>query len=70
MTEEYVEEDTINPLVTYYSNWPSTTAIPKYFDENFKSNITLKINTSTLKNYLIKVILTLKDKSPNHCAWD
>ena len=64
MTEEYVEEDNIKVLLTDYSNCLYTTDITKYFDEDLKSNSTLKPNTSTLKNYLSKVILMLKDKFP------
>ena len=41
MTEEYIEEDIIKVLLTEYINWLSTTAIPKYFDEDIKSNITI-----------------------------
>ena len=69
MTEEYVEEDNKKMLLTEYINWISTTAITKYLDEYLNSNSTLKINASTLKNYLIKLILVLKDKFPNHFAW-
>ena len=55
MNEEYLEEDKIKFLLTDYSNWLSTTDIPNYFDEDLNSNSTLKINTITLKNYLIKL---------------
>ena len=34
MTDEYVEEDNMEVLLTDYSNWLSTTVIPKYFDED------------------------------------
>ena len=67
MTEDYVEEDNIKVLLTEYSNWLATTAIPKNFDENLKINISLFINTSNLQNYLSKVIITLKDKFPKQC---
>ena len=67
MTEEYVEEDNIKVLSTEYRNWLSTTVIPKYFDEDLKSNRTLFLNTITLKNDLSKVIIILKEKLPKHC---
>ena len=70
MTEEYVEEYNIKFLLTDYGNWLATTAIPKYFDEDLKSNSTLKINASTLKNYLGKVVIMLKDNFPKHCSWE
>ena len=57
MTEEYVEEDNIKSLLTDCSNWVSTTAIPKYFDENLKSKRTININEITIMNYLSKVVL-------------
>ena len=60
MTEDYVEEDNIKVLLTDYSNWLSTTYIPKYFDEYLKSNITLNLNARKLNNYLINIILMLK----------
>ena len=60
MTEEYVEEDNIKLLLTDYSNWLFTTSIPKYFDEEILGNRNLNLNSSTLKNDLIKVILKLK----------
>ena len=69
-TEEYVEEDNIKVLFIDYSNWLATTAIPKHFDEDLKSNSTLNINANTLKNDLSKVILMLKDNIPKHCAWE
>ena len=70
MTEEYGEEDNIRVLLTYYSKWLATTDIPKYFDEDLQSNRIPKFNTSKTKNYLSKVIIMLKDKFPNHCAWE
>ena len=39
-TEDYAEEYIIKFLLTEYSNWISTTAIPEYFDENLMSNST------------------------------
>ena len=60
MTEDYAEEDKIKALLTDCSKWLSTTAIPKYFDEDLKINRTININAITLKNYLIKVILIFK----------
>ena len=69
MTEEYVEKDNIKFLLTEYSNWLVTNAIPKYFYEDLKSNSTIFLNASTLMNYLSKVIIILKDKFPKHCAW-
>ena len=56
-----------NSILLDYSNWLATTAIPKYFDEDLKSNITLKLNSNTLNDYINKVILMLKYKFPNHC---
>ena len=70
MTEEYVEEGNIKVLLTDYSNWLVTTAIPKYFHDDLKSNSTLNINVSTMKKYISKVILVLKNKFPNNCAWE
>ena len=70
MTEEYVEEDNIKFLLTDYSNWIATPSIPKYSDEKLWSNSTLNLNAITLKNYLSKVILMLKDKFPKNCAWE
>ena len=70
MTEKYVEEDNIKLLLTEYSNWRATTAIPKYFDAELNINSTLFINTSTLKNCLIMIIIMLKDKFRKHCAWE
>ena len=70
MTDEYVGEDTIKVLLTEYSNWIVTTDILKYFDEEIKTNITIFINASTLKNYLSKVIIMFKDKFPKYCAWE
>ena len=70
MTEDYVDEDNIKVLLTDYSNWLSTTAIPKYFDECLNSNSTININTRTLNNYLIKVNLILEDKFPKKFAWE
>ena len=49
MTEDCVEEDNHKFILTEYSNWLSTTAIPKYFDEDIKSNCTLFLNKITLK---------------------
>ena len=69
-TEDYVEEDNIKVILTDYSNWLVTTYIPKYFDEDLKSNRTIKLSTGTLKNYLSKVILMLKDKFPNPYDWE
>ena len=60
MTADYVEEDNIKVLLTDYSNWLSTTDIPKYFDEYLKSNSTLNLNARKLNNYLINIILMLK----------
>ena len=68
MTEDYVEEDNIKSLLTEHSNWLATTLILKFFDKDLKSNITIFINTSTLENYLIKFIIMLRDKFPNHCV--
>ena len=68
MTEEYIEEDNIKVLLNEYSNWITTNAIPKYFYEDIKSNNTIFLNASTLHNYLSKVIIILKDKSPKHCV--
>ena len=68
-TEDYVEEDNIKVLLTEYSNWLSTTAIPKYFDEDLHNNSTLFINTITLNNSLSKVIIMLRDNFTKHCAW-
>ena len=70
MTEEYVEEDNIKFLLTDYSNWIATTAIPKYFNEDLKSNITIFINESPLKNDINKVILMLKYNFPKLCSWE
>ena len=70
MTEQYVEEDNIKVLLTDYINWLANTAIPKYFDEYLKSNSTPELKTSTLKNYLSKVTIMLKEKFPKHCAWE
>ena len=70
MTEEYVEEDNIKVLLSEYINWLDITAIYNYFDEDLKGNITIFINSSTLKNYLSNFIIILKDKFPNHCAWE
>ena len=70
MTEDYVEEGNIRVTLNDSSNWISTTYITKYFDEYLKSNSTLKLNSSTLKNYLSKLILMLKDKFTNHCPWE
>ena len=67
-TQNYVEEDNIKFLLTQFINCLATTAIPKYFDEYLNSNNTLFLNSSTLKNYLSKVIIIFKDKFPNHCA--
>ena len=67
MTEEYVEEDNIKVLLTEYRNWLATTVIPKYFDEDLKSNRTLFLNAINLENYLSKFIIILKEKPPNHC---
>ena len=67
MTEKYVEEDKIKVIWTDYSNWIATTTIPKYFDEDLQSNRNLKLNSSTLNNYLSKFILILKDRFPKHC---
>ena len=70
MTEEYVEEDNIKVLLTEYSNWLVTTAINKYFDEDLKIKSTTFINSSTLKNYLRKIIIIFKDKFIKHCTWE
>ena len=68
MSEEYLEEDNIKVLLTYYSNWLATIDIPRYLYEDLNSNCTLFINASTLKNYLRNVIIMLKDKFPKHCV--
>ena len=60
MTEEYVEEDNIKFLFTEYRNWLSTTDIHKYFDEYLNSNRAIFLNSSTPKNYISKIIITLK----------
>ena len=70
MTEDCVEEDDIKVLLTEYSNWLSTMAIPKYFDEDININITLFINASIVNNNLSKFTIMLKYKFPNHCAWE
>ena len=70
MTEDYVEEDSIKVLLIEYSNWLATTAIPKHFDEDLKSNSTIFISASTLNNYLRKVTIMLKYNFPKHCAWE
>ena len=70
MTEDYLEEDNIRVILTDYSNWLATTDITEYFDGYININSTLKINTITLKNYLRKVFLVLKEEFPNHCAWE
>ena len=70
MTEDYVEEDNIRVLLTEYRNWLATTDIPTYFYKDLKSNITTFLNTSTLRNYLSKVIIMLKAKFPKHCDWE
>ena len=67
-TQEYVEEERIKILLTDYINWLSTTDIHKYFDGDLQSNNTFKLNASTLKNDIRKVILMLKDKFAKHCA--
>ena len=69
MNEEYVEEDNIKVLLTDYSNWIATITFVICFDEDLRSNSTLKLNTTTLNHYLSKVILMLKEKFLNHCAW-
>ena len=68
MTKEYVEEDNKKVLLTDYSSWVATTAIPKFFDQDLQSNSTLKINSSTLNNDIGKVVLILKDRFPKHCV--
>ena len=68
--EEYLEEDNIKFVLIDYSNWIATTAIPKFFDEDLKSNRTFNLNTIILDNYIIKFILMLKGKFPKHCAWE
>ena len=70
MTEEYVKEANIKFVLTGYSNWLVTTVIPKYFDGDLKSKRTIKLNTSTLKNYLRKSIIMLKENFPKHCTWE
>ena len=70
MTEEYVEEDNIKFPLTDYSNWIATPSIPKYYDENLWSNSTLKLNAITLKNYLRKFILIIKEKLSKNCSWE
>ena len=40
-TEDYVQEDTTKFLLTHYSNWLSTTAITKFFDEYLQSKTPL-----------------------------
>ena len=67
MTDEYVEENNIKVLLTDYTNWIATTAIPKYFDEDLKININLKIKASTLRSYIRNFIIMLKYKFPKHC---
>ena len=69
MTEYYVEEDHIKVLLTDYSNWLAATAISEYFDKYLQSNSTFNLNASTLKNYLSKFILMLKDNFLKHYAW-
>ena len=68
VNEEYVEEYNTKVILTYYSNQLSTTAISKYFDDDLKSNITLKLNTSTFENYISKVNIMLKCKFPKNYA--
>ena len=70
MNYECVEEDNIKSLLTNHSNWIATTAIPLKNYGGLHVNITLKLNTRTLKNYLRKVVLMLKDKFSEHCAWE
>ena len=70
MNDDYVEEDNTNILLTDYSNWLATTDITKYFDEDLKSNSTIKINSTTLKNYLSNFIIMLKDKFSKNCVWE
>ena len=60
MTADYVEEDNIKVLLTDYSNWLSTTDIPKYFDEYLKINSILNLNARKLNNDLINIILMSK----------
>ena len=60
ITEEYVEEYNMQVILTSYINWLVTTSIPKYFDEDLKSNSTLNLNTITVKNYISKVVLIRK----------
>ena len=57
-------------LLTDYSNRIITTAITDFLDEDLQSKITLKLNKSTLHNYLGKLILALKEKFPKHCVWE
>ena len=64
MTVEYVEEDDIKVLFTDYSKWLDTTAIPKFLYDNLKRTRNIILNTSTLKNNLSKLILTLKEMFP------
>ena len=70
MTKQYIEQDNSKVLLTEYSNWLSTTAIPEYFDEDIKSNSTIFINTSTLNNYLSKVIIMFKYNLTKHFVWE
>ena len=57
---EYVEEDNIKYLLTDYSNWLDTTTITKCFYENIQSIINIKLNITTLNNYLSNIIIILK----------
>ena len=68
ITDYYIEADNIKVLLTDYSNFLATTYIHKFFNKKIHSNSTTKLNTSTLNNYLSKVILMLKDKFPKNCV--
>ena len=70
ITNEYIEEDNIKFILTEYSTWIAATVIPKYFDEDLKSNRNIFINAITLNDYLSKVIIVLKYKFPKHCDWE
>ena len=69
MTNKYVDVDNIKFLLPYYNIWLSTTTFPTYFDQDLNSKSTLKLNASTMNNYLSKVILMLKHKFTNYCAF-
>ena len=68
MTEDYAEEDKIKFLLNDYSNWLTTTSISQYFNEDLNSNRTINLNEINPNNYLIKVIIMLKDNFLKHCV--